>query len=191
MTDNFIPTLTHATERDIDLLLVEELYASRNFVNWVIQHVDITKPVLEWEVKHSKNRTRSRREIDISLYIVHKDKTRSVILIENKLDAEEQPNQAESYREELRILSSKFELTRMIIVCPQDYQDTHQNFTEKFDVCLTYQAIQDWFINAKKEAIAEMALRYKFRAELLSQAIYKHRRGYTPVPDSVVGDFNA
>ena len=36
---SFIPTLTHATERDIDLLLVEELYTSRDFVFWMAAQI--------------------------------------------------------------------------------------------------------------------------------------------------------
>ncbi|NOX73530.1 MAG: PD-(D/E)XK nuclease family protein [Alphaproteobacteria bacterium] len=141
--------------------------------------------------KHSKRRTRSRREIDIFIEIIHDDQTRSALLIENKIDAEEQPDQAESYREELDVLSPDYDVTAMIVVCPEGYRAQHYQFISKFDVCLTYQSIRDWFVNAEKEAGDEAVLRYRFRAELFDQAIYKHRRGYTSIPDSVVGDFNA
>lgn len=189
--DEFIPTLTHATERDIDLVLVEELYASLDFVAWVAAQVGISKPILQWDVKHSKNRTRSRREIDICIEILHFDRTRTVILIENKIDADEQPDQAESYREELDVLSSNFNDTRMIIVCPEAYSRQQSVFTSKFDLCLTYETIRRWFLAAEAEAGNELVLRYRLRAEFLDQAVHKHRRGYTPIPDTVVGDFNA
>lgn len=189
--DTFIPTLTHATERDVDLLLVEELYSSSDFVMWIAMQAGITKPLLQWDVKHSRRRTRSRREIDIFIDIIHDDKTRTAILIENKIDAQEQPDQAESYRKELDVLSQKYDTSAMIIVCPEGYGVQHHQFTSKFDVCLTYETIQSWFVEASKEAGDEAVLRYRFRAELFDQAIHKHRRGYTPIPDNVVGDFNS
>jgi len=49
--DVFIPTLTHATERDIDLLLVEELYSSRDFVLWMAAQAGLAKPISLWDVK--------------------------------------------------------------------------------------------------------------------------------------------
>lgn len=36
-------TLTHATERDVDLLLVEELRRSAAFVRWLVGQVAMTK----------------------------------------------------------------------------------------------------------------------------------------------------
>jgi hypothetical protein len=192
MNDNdFIPTFTHATERDVDLLLVEELYSSIDFVHWMAMNAGLTKPIWQWDVKHSKRRTRSRREIDIFIEILNSDKTRSALLIENKIDASEQPDQAESYRDELGVLAPDYQTTAMIIVCPEEYRDKYLEFTSKFDVCLTYQSIRNWFIQAESEAGNEAVLRYRLRAELFDQAIHKHRRGYTAIPDSVVGDFNA
>lgn len=189
--DTFIPTLTHATERDIDLLLVEELYSTHDFVRWMAAQVAITKPIAVWEVKHSKRRTRSRREIDIFVEIGHRDGTRSAILIENKIDATEQPDQAESYREELDVLASGYQRAAMIIVCPEGYRSQYATFTSKFEAVVTYEVVRDWFRDAEQEAGNELVLRYRLRAELFDQAIHKHRRGYTAIPDKVVGDFNA
>ena len=65
MSEAFIPTLTHATERDIDLLLVEELYASPAFVGWIAAQGGVLGQVETSTVLHSKRRTRSQRESDI------------------------------------------------------------------------------------------------------------------------------
>jgi hypothetical protein len=189
--NDFIPTFTHATERDVDLLLVEELYSSIDFVHLMAMNAGLTKPIWQWDVKHSKRRTRSRREIDIFIDILNLDQTRSALLIENKIDASEQPDQAESYREELAVLAPDYHATAMIIVCPEGYRDKYVDFIEKFDACLTYQSIRNWFIQVEAEAGNEAVLRFRLRAELFDQAIHKHRRGYTAIPDSVVGDFNA
>ena len=190
-TDEFIPTLSHATERDIDLLLVEELHASHDFVVWLAARSGLADPIASWDVKHSKRRTRSRREIDIFLELEHSAGTRSAILIENKLDTSEQPDQAESYREELNALSGEFSRMAMVVVCPEDYAEKHRQFTNKFDATITYQEVGTFLTEAAEEAGSDTVLRYRFRAEIIAQAIHKHRRGYTPIPDRVVGDFNA
>lgn len=188
--NEWIPTLSHATERDVDLLLVEELHASLEFTTWMSRHVNVGDPIVSWDVKHSKRRTKSRREIDIFVEINHLDGSRSALLIENKLDATEQPDQAESYREELSALASGYTRAAMIIVCPQAYHALYPNFVGKFDAVIEYEEIVGFLRELHEEASSEMVLRYGFRAEILEQAIHKHRRGYTPIPDKVVGDFN-
>lgn len=194
MTEDYIPTLTHATERDIDLLLVEELYASAEFAAWLAARVGINRPVERTTVKHSKRRTRSRREIDIFVELHHPGGLTSALLIENKLDATEQPDQAESYRDELAMHADGYGAMAMIITCPQAYAAEHGVFTSKFDAMVTYEAIADWFIKkagVSVRTVPELTLRYAFRAEVLDQAIFKHRRGYLAIPNEVVGDFNA
>lgn len=189
--DEFIPTLSHATERDIDLMLVEELHASGDFVTWMAGRAGLAGQPAAWDVKHSKRRTRSRREIDIFLEIDALGGQRAALLIENKLDATEQPDQAESYREELDALAEGYGSAAMVIVCPDAYTAQHGEFTGKFDAVVSYEDIREYFLEAAGEAGSEVVLRYRFRAEILDQAINKHRRGYTPIPDKVVGDFNA
>lgn len=191
MNDDFIPTLTHATERDIDLLLVEELYSHRDFVVWITSRAGLEPDISFWDVKHSKRRTRSRREIDIFVDISRRNGQLAALLIENKIDADEQPDQAESYREELDLLAANYPDRAMIIVCPEGYRRRQVHFASKFDEVITYEEIRDWFIEAEQEAGNEAVLRFRLRAELFDQAINKHRRGYTAIPDKVVGDFNA
>ncbi|KQY16314.1 hypothetical protein ASE23_20235 [Rhizobium sp. Root73] len=191
MNEEFIPTLSHATERDIDLLLVEEIHASLDFTVWIARQAGINLPIASWDVKHSKRRTRSRREIDIFVEIEHSDQTRSALLIENKLDASEQPDQAESYREELDALAGGYARRAMMIVCPNAYAAQFPNFTGKFDATISYELIAEFLRELRDESGSEMVPRYQFRAEIIDQAIHKHRRGYTPIPDKIVGDFNA
>lgn len=191
MSDEFIPTLTHATERDIDLLLVEELYASPAFTAWITAQTNLTVDIEMSSVLHSKRRTRSRREIDIFVDLRSKAGKRCAILIENKLDADDQPDQAESYREELARISEDYSAASMLIVCPEAYARAHPVFTGKFDGVVTYEALVDYFDRAGRERTGEGAARARFRQGILEQAINKHRRGYTPIPNKNVGDFNA
>ena len=191
MSDEFIPTLAHATERDIDLLLVEELYASSAFVSWVAARAGIRGGVDASTVLHSKRRTRSRREIDIFIELQTRDAGRRALLIENKLDATEQPDQAESYREELHRIADDYSGAAMLIVCPQAYTREHAAFTKKFDAVVTYEELADYFERGAVSLNGEGAMRARFRRDILDQAVNKHRRGYTPVPNDIVGDFNA
>ncbi|HEY1615664.1 MAG TPA: hypothetical protein VGF97_18460 [Rhizomicrobium sp.] len=65
-----ILTLTHATERDVDLVLGEELKCSTDFVRWfankIASMVSASIDFTASDVTHSKLRTHNRREIDIS-----------------------------------------------------------------------------------------------------------------------------
>lgn len=189
LADEFIPTLTHATERDIDLLLVEEIYSSSAFVQWLADKVGMGV-VSKSTVLHSKRRTRSRREIDIFVDLTFVGGTRGALLIENKLDATEQPDQAESYREELAVLAQSHPTCAMLMLCPRSYQAAHPAFTGKFDGVVHYEDISAHFA-ARAGAAGDSALRMKFRSDMLTQAVEKHRRGYTPVPTRIIGDFNA
>ncbi len=200
MSEEFIPTLTHATERDIDLLLVEELFASAAFVDWMAQRAGVTQRVIKARVLHSKRRTKNRREIDIFLDLLIGEKERCALLIENKLDASEQPDQAESYRDELARLAPDYPGARMMIVCPKAYASEHDEFTRKFDAIVTYEELALYFDEATRlcanydlacRLADEASARAQFRHDILHQAIYKHRRGNTPIPNELVGDFNA
>jgi hypothetical protein len=191
MNDEFIPTLTHATERDIDLLLVEELFASPGFVSWVATKVGLRDTVRSSTVLHSKRRTRSRREIDIFVAFELENFGRCALLIENKLDATEQPDQAESYREELAVITNDFPGALMLIVCPDAYSRAHAAFTGKFDAIITYEELSGYFDRVTLASTGETKARAEFRRDILHQAINKHHRGYSPVLNEVVGDFNA
>jgi hypothetical protein len=87
-------TLTHATERDVDILLIEEMKCSPTFVAWfsglVAKKMNTAIAFEASSVVHSKRRIHNRREIDITLAI-RGDGRRTVLLVENKLDTSEQP----------------------------------------------------------------------------------------------------
>lgn len=102
---NEILTLTHATERDVHILLIEELRCSADFVLAVADRAGLPlKPsrVRDVKIRHSDLRLSNRREIHIQLDLMLDQPAGSAIfLIENKLDTTEQPDQAESYQQEL------------------------------------------------------------------------------------------
>jgi hypothetical protein len=199
MTAAFIDTmltLTHATERDVDLLLIEELKCSPAFVAWFAGRVgEALGTTMVWKcssVAHSKRRLHNRREIDITLHL-ESGTGRTVILIENKLDTDPQPRQAESYLEEAAALvkSGEAKTAHTVLVAPQAYLKRASDFTGKFSSAISYEEISQ-FISARScREEGELAARLEHRHALLDQAITKARRGYEAVPLSEIEAFNA
>ncbi|MCB1356100.1 MAG: PD-(D/E)XK nuclease family protein [Maritimibacter sp.] len=179
MTD--VPTLTHATERDIDLLLVEELACSPDFVAWLLARAAGTRPIVQSsEVLHSTRRMFNRREIDIRLR-ASTDRGDVLLLIENKLDADEQPDQARSYREEAETLAEDGLVVLTLLVSPDGYAASHPEFSGAFDHLVTYEEVETYFESAARELPALLASRMTYRAGLMRQAIDRGRRGYVQV----------
>lgn len=187
-------TLTHATERDIDLLLIEELRCSHAFRDEFISAVaELSGKKLdhhEGRVSHSRRRVHSRREIDILLEIEGAI-GRYVVLIENKLDTSEQPQQAESYRQEAMALldDGGFVAALTVLVCPEAYAAKASIFAGKFDAVISYERIRSMLVQRAVGEIGELAHRLGYRADLISQAIQKSRRGYQAVPLAAVTNF--
>ena len=188
-----ILTLSHATERDIDLLLVEELRCSHAFRDRFIRELSsITGASLghiDGKVSHSRRRMHSRREIDILLE-VEADEGRYAILIENKLDTSEQPQQAESCRLEAKALTSEgFNFALTVLVCPEAYATKACVFAQKFDAVFSYERVLGLLEERAGSETGELTSRLRYRADLMSQAIEKGRRGYQAVPLAAVSDF--
>lgn len=193
MTEQML-TLSHATERDVDLLLVEELQCSHKFRSEFLGALTkLTGQVFDHRdgrVSHSRRRVHSRREIDILLE-VEGPGVRYVVLIENKLDTSEQPLQAESYRQEALALvgSGDVAAALTVLVCPEVYAKKTPAFAGKFDAVISYEEIRSMLLARAAQEAGEPAQRLKYRAGLLSQALEKSRRGYQSVPLAAVSSF--
>ena len=192
---NVMLTLTHATERDIDLLIIEELKCSRVFVEWFIgeiaRHTGIEESFDCFDVIHSKRRIHTRREIDITLTL-SSGKRRVVALIENKLDTAPQPKQAESYRDEAAALvAGGADAVWTVLVCPYSYAGQKEGFSAGFDCVVTYEAIATHLSERSETTGGELAARLVHRAKLMDQAVTKARRGYEVVPLAPIGRFAA
>ncbi|KMK64033.1 PD-(D/E)XK nuclease superfamily [Puniceibacterium sp. IMCC21224] len=178
---NEMLVLTHATERDIDLLLVEEFAASPLFISAILRSISLSELVVEHaSVMHSVRRIHSRREIDISVR-VQTNAGDVLLLIENKLDTSEQPRQAESYRAEAVEQAAGYHLVRTILVCPQEYRAANAVFAAGFDHAISYESLAKFFETRAARETGELGGRLAHRASMMRQAIEKQRRGYTQV----------
>lgn len=178
---NLMLTLTYATERDIDLLLIEEFAASPLFANWFFGRIGISAEGLhEVSVLHSTRRMHNRREIDITVE-ANTTAGRVLLLIENKLDTDEQVNQAVSYRDEALQRAASFRAVRAVLVCPESYVSGHRSFAESFDCTVPYEDVAGFFEARAEREQGEIARRCAHRGQLMRQAIEKARRGYVQV----------
>ncbi len=186
---SYIPVLTHAMERDIDLLLVEELACSPEFVLWLLrQATGRDHRLVDSEVLHSSRRMFNRREIDISLRI-RTEAGAFLLLLENKLDADEQPDQARSYRDEAEIRADEGLTVLTGLVAPRAYIRGHATFAGEFDFTVGYEEIETYLAARATAAVPEIGARMRYRARLVRQAIDKERRGYRQVIHPARGAF--
>lgn len=193
--DGSVPVLTHATERDVDLLIVEELKCSPAFVAWFVARIESQigrlLPYAASVVMHSHQRTLRRRQIDICLTLQPAAGLPSQIFIENKLDASDQPQQAEFYQLEATRLvrDAAVETAVPIVMCPKDYSAANAGFVQKFPASIFYEEIADFLGERVRSEVGELASRLRYREGLIRQAISKAKRGYEPILIPELGDF--
>ena len=180
---NFIGSVA---ERDIDLLLLEELHVSVPFSSWFLNHifgleVSSSNFIGAW---HSVSHV-SFGESDLIVLSKNEQKCRKAVLIENKIDAPPQPEQAARYRLHgiVGIEDCTWTTYLSCIIAPQRYLTGTANVAE-YDIRLSYESLRDWFRQSDPANP-----RSSYKARLLNEAIEQNRRGYQPVPHLGVTQF--
>lgn len=167
--ENSILPVEAIQERDIDLILLEELSTDITFAEWFVRELQL--PTLTSINGSWKSMSQiGLGETDILFSYLSNEK-RIVILIENKLDASFQNEQFERYekRAQLHIDKGECDEAYTILFAPQRYCDTQNDF----DNFITYEsvALRLEFTGSKRNI---------FKSSLLKIAIEKQRRGYRP-----------
>lgn len=177
MIENLLP-IEAIQERDIDLILLEELNVDNTFSEWLINEMNfpkLTKNLGAWRSITDFG----LGETDV-LFSYKSDNKQIYILIENKLDASFQDKQYERYlkRADKYMKNGDCDLAFVILIAPKMYCD-NQNEFENF---ITYEQIADRlkFIGNK---------RYLFKRQLFKIALEKLRRGYKPINSLPVQKF--
>lgn len=165
-------------ERDIDLILLEELTVDNTFCEWLINEMDLPKLSKNNGVWRSISNY-GLGETDI--LFSYKSKNKQIyILIENKLDASFQDNQRERYikRAKKYTEDKKCDLAFVILIAPKLYCENQS----EFESYLTYEKIATRleFTGTKRNL---------FKSELLKIASEKLRRGYKPINSIPVQKF--
>lgn len=172
--------LQYVTERDIDFLILEELNVCMDFASWLFACVsawkeDVPDCVGAW---HSVTHPQFG-ESDL----IVKYQNDFAILIENKIDAPAQPEQAARYkrRGEEGIYDGDWKSFVTCIVAPERYLQGNSE-AKNYNFCVSYEQIRNFFKNQNSK-------RSSYRAYVLDEAIEQNRRGYSPVIDNQVTQF--
>lgn len=156
----------NAQERDIDLLLLEEMHCSPEFVSWIGQRagIDDAKLIMAQHSVYKRN-----GETDV-LAVFESPAGRVALMIEDKIGAAMQPKQAERYHlrgEQICAAEQNIKRYRTLLCAPKSY--------------LASVPVADWHATLSLEDIAEWFakqsnLRADWRRDVLMHAIRRQRR---------------
>lgn len=165
-------------ERDVDLILLEELATDNLFCEWFVNELNLPK------LKSVNGVWRSITsfglgETDI-LFSYQSNNDKILVLLENKLDASFQDEQFERYikRAENYVNEKECDKAFVVLVAPEVYCD-NQSF---FEQVVSYESIANRLMFAGTK-------RNLFKSNLLKIASEKLRRGYKPVNSIPVQKF--
>ena len=170
------------SERDVDLLLVEEFASSPEFVRWFLDRIDAAAPEPVEVMRCRRSATDSTGESDVEVFVRAGDET-VAILIENKVHAAAQPRQAERYRERGGGYVHAEICRRFVTVllAPQNYL---RGNPKGFDRAVSYEDLVRVF-----EDPEIVPARSRFKCAVLRSAIEKSVKGYQAVEDAAVTQF--
>jgi hypothetical protein len=165
--------LASVAERDIDLLLVEELTVNPEFGDWFSSRV-FGRPVFKEAMGTWHSVTDAALgESDVIFRFRGEDDGRVAVLIENKIDAVAQPQQAARYRQRgEKGVPDDWDTFLTCVIAPKQYLSAG-NQTEGYDSQVTYEEILSFFVSGRSRDP-----RFAFKAQVVLEAIEKNRRGY-------------
>ena len=167
-SDEELDTYSAIYERDADIILVMALRSSPAARALVCAAADVpTDPLLT--VRHSLT-TPDGREADVELR-TGESRRQHIVEIENKLDADFQPGQVESYLERARASEASDDVAsaRTLLLAPEAYLKTAGAVAEVFHSTVSYEDLRDCLRHESTWA-DEAAL-------LIEHAIQQYRRG--------------
>lgn len=171
-----IKFIASVAERDIDLVVLEELSVSDEFREWVAARV-LGEPAFREDIGAWHSVLDSEHgESDLVFIFTSQQGQRIAVLIENKIDASPQPDQGNRYR--LRgskgIQSGYWEAFKTCVIAPHRYLNSAKH-TESYDSEVSYEELLAYFTSRRFRDS-----RYQYKAKLIQEAIEQNRRGYQP-----------
>lgn len=168
------------SERDMDLLFLEEFASSPEFLNIFLSKAGLENADII-EVEQSKV-DMEYGESDMTL-TVEKDGKKYGILIENKIDAVAMPNQYGRYveRGKIGVKNGDYDDFFVFIVAPSEYLAVNEE-SKKYSYRVSYEECLEYF-KSKTDA------RSSFKIQHIEQAINKQKHSYQVVEHTDVTDF--
>jgi len=172
-------------ERDIDLLLLEELSVSTDFASWFVGKTHPPEIQLASIDSVSHSVIDRGRESDLLLVFLDSIGLRRAVLIENKIDAIAQPDQSDGYklRAAAGVEEGRWASAQTCIVAPESYL-ARNGEAKQYHARVAYEAIAEWFLRH-----SQSDQRHQYRAEVLRGAIEQARRSRPAIPDPKITAF--
>jgi len=180
MTLDQTPVIIAVQERDIDLLLLEQLHVSPSFVAWWCEQLELPGATFDG-VWHSVHNADGETDVLLRVRVANK---RVGVLIENKVAASEQHEQDLRYhrRGAQGIADGWFDRYVTCICAPQAYLDGLAECSQ-YVGRIAYERIADWF---SQQDDAHSA----WRKRVMDEAVKQGRRGYMKVVSEEVTAFH-
>ena len=135
--------ISGVSERDTDLLFLEEFTSSPDFVDFFLNRIGLSGKGLSF-LEASRSVTDSTGESDLEVTLKGIDDKKFVLLLENKVNAGFQPKQAERYRARGTTYANHGKISGFttVLLAPARYFDGEK---KGFDHRVDYEAVRDWF----------------------------------------------
>lgn len=173
------------SERDIDLLLLEEFWSCTEFVKWFAKRVMGPEVDVSEFLGAKRSVTGSMGESDLEVTFRISAGAVIKVLIENKVGASFQKDQATRYRlrGDAYVEASACDAYHTVLLAPQAYLGSDVS-SKGFDIHIGYEELRGWFENAH-----HIGDRRFYKNALLQNAIEKSTIGYQAVEDAPVTNF--
>ena len=167
------------SERDIDLLLLEEFQSSPSFQDWFVAEALGPSVRLGRCIAAERSVYHSAGESDLEVTFLDSEDKKTRLMIENKVGAGLQQLQAQRYQDrgQQYIAGGDCVGFYTVIVAPARYFGTSEG-AKGFGSRVTYEQVLSWFQNA-----AELGDRRNYKTKLLQSAIQKGTLGWQPEED--------
>ena len=169
--------VNYVSEKDIDLLIIEEFAANIAFANIFVTHININKYQIE-ALEHSVTDV-SNGESDIRIILSSNGK-RIALLIEDKISAMAMPQQASRYEERGRkgIIEGLYDSYYVFLAAPQKYYDSNEE-AKKYPYYISYESLFSVLKKSKD-------IRSKYKVHLIESAIERAKTPYQVIKDDAV-----
>ena len=171
-----------ARETEVDSIVVEEIFCSKYFQNWLLSKVSINE---NSELNGSWKNVMPTNFWDCVIVVEFIENNKKIaILIEDKIDAPEQPQQAERYHKTGKLLVEEGKIDQYIscLLSPKDYFKEGAPM-EKYDKKITYEELLEWFEQQ------DDSKRMQFKQMVLQHGIIRAKTGYQQNIDEKTNNF--
>lgn len=168
---------TLLAERDMDLLVIEEMHASEPFRDWLVAKLyNNTRKIREFVGAYHTFTLDPLGSVDIMFVFIDVSGRKCAILIENKIDQPKQNLQAQRYFEfgEKGVEEGGWDEYLTCLFSPQAYFSSLEP-SEYFSSYLSYEEIEEWFKQKAVPSNSATPGRAAYKIKLVRKAI-EHER---------------